>query len=403
MPDRLTKFVHPQKAFRLQYPAEWENLMQDEGRSCGFGPRDRNDVGLWISILPASIDSDRLAEDLPQLFEQSLKRSKVTNIRRDGTLNHHAMKADMAAEGQGGHYWLIVGGDLVLFASSQVPPAERDIWNPAFGRVMESLEITRDKELLLRKIGFDVLQLLKQKHPDQDYRWEEQGIRGRDHVVYLSNLFRDVQRHPDRKDEIIKRFVENLVLTPEDIGYEEWADVQDRIVPVLKPKAYVKPEGPTRHMLTSEWLADVLICYAISAEKTFRFVTGWDCDRWGVTSERLHEVAIWNLTTLPWPHMMEGSRDPAGGRIVLVHTNDSFSASRLLHPDFHKLFAKGLGSPFLAGIPDRDTLVAFSNRQALKKRIARQVRKDYNSSSYSITPRIFLVTADGVALADPGK
>jgi hypothetical protein len=40
---------------------------------------------------------------------------------------------------------------------------------------------------------------------------------------------------------------------------------------------------------------------------------------------------------------------------------------------------------------------------AFQKRIARQVRKDYNSSSYSITPRIFLVTANGIALADPGK
>ena len=100
---------------------------------------------------------------------------------------------------------------------------------------------------------------------------------------------------------------------------------------------------------------------------------------------------------------MEGSREPTGGRIVLVLTDDSFSASRLLHPEFHKLFSKGLGSPFLAGIPDRDTLVAFSDRPALKKRIAKQVRKDYNASSYAITPRLFLVTADGVALADPEK
>jgi uncharacterized protein YtpQ (UPF0354 family) len=399
MSDRLTKFVHPQKAYRLEFPADWENLVQDEGRSCGFGPRDRNDVGLWISILPASLDTDRFAEDLPRMFEESLNKAEATNIRRDGTLNHHAMKADMTGEGQGGHYWLVAGGDLVLFASSQVPVAEREVWNPPFDRLMQSLEITRDNELLLRKIGCDVLELLQQKHPEQDYRWEDRGIRGRDHVVFLSNLFRDVRRHPERRDEIVRRFVDNLVLARGDMGQEEWDDVQNRIVPVLKPQAYIKPEGPTRHMLTSEWLADVLICYAIRAEKTFRLVTGWDCDRWGVTSERLHEVAIDNLTELPWPRMMEGSRDPAGGRIVLVQTDDSFSASRLLHPQFHKLFAKGLGSPFLAGIPDRDTLVAFSDRAALKKRIARQVRKDYNASSYAITPRIFLVTADGVALA----
>lgn len=392
-------FVHPQKAYRLRYPADWENLVQDEGRSCGFGPRDRDDVGLWISIIPASVDADRFNEELPRMFEESLAQSESANIRRDTSLQHHCMKADMTGEGQGGHFWLIAGGDLVLFASSQVPVAERELWTGPFDRLMQSLEITRERELLLRRIGDDVLMLLQEKHPDEEYHWEEQAIRGRGHVVFLGNVLRDVQRHPERRDEIVRRFVDNVVFAPEDMGLEEWAEVQDRIVPVLKPRAYFKPEGPTQHVLKTEWLADIFICYAIRAEKTFRFVTGWDVNRWEIDAELLHRVAIENLAELPWPQRMEGSRDPSGGRIVLVLTDDSFSASRLLHPEFHKLFSKGLGSPFLAGIPDRDTLVAFSDRAALRRRISRQVRKDYNASSYAITPRLFLVTADGVAPA----
>jgi uncharacterized protein YtpQ (UPF0354 family) len=155
---------------------------------------------------------------------------------------------------------------------------------------------------------------------------------------------------------------------------------------------------------TTKWLADVLICYAISADKAFRFVSGWDCDRWGIDSQRLHEVAMFNLEGLPWPTLMHGSSDSGGGgRLVLIHTDDSFSASRLLHPNLHKLFFKNLGSPFLAGIPDRDTLVAFSNREAMKKRIALQVKKDYNASSYPISSRLFLVTPDGIAPADMRK
>lgn len=400
MSGLLKTFVHPQKAYRLEFPAEWENLVQDEGRSCGFGPRDRNDVGLWISIIPATLDTDQFNAELPKLFEQSLRKADATNLRRDENLKHHAMKADATTDGQGGHYWLLAGGDLVLFASSQVPVAEREVWNPPFEKLMASLKITRDDELLMHQIGCDILERLQQLHPDQEYRWDKDGLRGKDNVVFLSNVFRDVRRTPDRRDEIVERFVQNLIVTPGDMGHESWYDAQDAIVPVLKPKAYIKPEGPTRHLQTTEWLADVLICYAIQADKAFRFVTGWDCDRWGIDGQRLHEVAIFNLEGLAWPSMMHGSSDPSsGGRLVLVQTDDSFSASRLLHPEFHKLFSKNLGSPFLAGIPDRDTLVAFSNREALKKRIARQVKKDYNASSYPITPRLFLVTADGIALA----
>ena len=57
-------FIHPAGVYRLLYPDHWENLQKDEARSCGFGPSDRDDVGLWISLLPYCVDSERLAEEL---------------------------------------------------------------------------------------------------------------------------------------------------------------------------------------------------------------------------------------------------------------------------------------------------------------------------------------------------
>ena len=100
------------------------------------------------------------------------------NVRRDPTLRHYGVKADVHKEGEGGHYWLIAGGDVVLFASSQVPAAERDIWNPTFERLMATLEITRDEELALRQLTNEVLALLRQRHPEQDFQLDEKGIRG---------------------------------------------------------------------------------------------------------------------------------------------------------------------------------------------------------------------------------
>ena len=77
---------------------------------------------------------------------------------------------------------------MVLFASSELPAAERDIWNPAFDRVLASLEITRDEELALRQLTNEVLALLRERHPGQDFQHDEKGIRGRNRVVFLSNL-----------------------------------------------------------------------------------------------------------------------------------------------------------------------------------------------------------------------
>ncbi len=400
MPIKWKKFLHPARAYRLEYPAHWDQAQKDEARSCGFGPHDRDDVGLWISLLPFSVDSERLADELPKLLGQVLPHMEGGNVRSDPTLRHHAVKADVKKEGEGGHYWLIAGGDVVIFASSQLPSAERHIWNPTFERLMATLEITRDEELALRQLTNEVLALLRKRHPDQDFQPDERGIRGRNRVVYLSNLHREVRAAPARRAQIIDHFVQSLGQSAElPLGYESWDEARDRLLPLLKPRSYLESDSATRHSLANEWLADVVICYALRSKDIFRFVTTADVDRWQTDAQNIHQVAIANLCRLAWPKKMEGARQRDGGRVIVVTTRDGLASSRLLHPDLHRLFSGPLGSPFRAGIPDRDTLVVYSDRRRIKERIERQLRKDHRTSSYPITPRPFLVTPDGIAPA----
>src|SRR5437868_4343278 len=395
------KFVHPHEVYELEYPAHWDQLQEDNARSCGFGPHDRDDVGLWLSIMPMSLDTSKLVDELPKLMQQTLAKSQGENMRHDTSLRHYGLKADITKDGQGGHYWILAGGDVVLFASTEVPAAEREQWNPLFEKVMASLRITRDDELLKVQAAGEVVKQLRERQPDQDFKLEEKGIRGKNQMVYLTNLYRELLAEPSRYTEIIKNFVDNLTLSSKaDMGHEVWEECRGHILPVLKPRDYVDKEGPAKHLLVTEWLADVVICYVIKSNKFFRFVTGWDVNRWGTTSEALHDLSIENLRALSWPSRLEGARQPDGGRVILVETKDGLSSSRILHPDFHKLFSGPLGSPFWAGIPDRETLVTYSNRRSLKQRIPRRLKKDHDSSAYPITPRPFLVTRDGIALPE---
>jgi uncharacterized protein YtpQ (UPF0354 family) len=332
-------------------------------------------------------------------METVVKKFEISNPRPETALRHHAYKADSCKKGQGGHYWIIAGGDVVLFASSQVPVAERDVWNPMFDQLMATLIITRNDELVMRQVANEVLAQLRERHPEQEFQFDDDGrIRGKNRAVFLSNLFREVLAAPERREKIIRHYVEQLSLSAEQpMGEEVWDEVCAHILPVLKPKAYIVPNSPTEHILTQEWLEDVVICYVIKNQKFFRFVTGWDVRRWGTTDESLHHLAVENLRQLAWPKQLEGARQKDGGRIIIVETGDSLASSRLLHPDLHKLFSRPLGSPFWAGIPDRDTLVVYSDRRSLKQRIPRRLKKDYDSSAYPITPHPFLVTHDGVA------
>ena len=397
-PTPLKPFVHPHSVYKLEYPAHWDQVIQKDGESCGFGPHERDDVGLWISVMPMSVDTDRLKEELPKLMQQTLEKTEATNLRLDPTLRHYGLVADMTKEGEGGNYWIVAGGDIILFASTQVPVGERNEWNPPFQKLMASLQITRDAEMLVRKVANEVLRQLKEKHPEQEYEFDADKIRGKHQVVYLSNLVREVRAEPERRDKIIKHFVDTLSQpAAAEFGSEVWDEVRGSIIPILKPRDYIKKEGPTTHFLITEWLADVIICYAIRSKNMFRFVTGWDVNRWGLTDDQLREQALANLVALPWPKQLVGSRGKNDGRIIIVDTDDNLASSRLLHPELHKMFSGPLGSPFLAGIPCRDRLVLYSNRREMKQRIARKLKKDHNASAYSITPHPFLVTRDGIA------
>ena len=82
-PIHWKKFLHPAGVYRLEYPAYWDQVQEDDARSCGFGPHDRDDVGLWISLMPVSVDTDRLAEELPKILSQALPQMQGGDVRRD--------------------------------------------------------------------------------------------------------------------------------------------------------------------------------------------------------------------------------------------------------------------------------------------------------------------------------
>src|SRR5271157_3811870 len=100
LPTPLKTFTHPHSVYRLEYPAHWDQVIEKDGESCGFGPHDRDDVGLWISIMPVSLDTDKLADELPNLMQKALAKSEAANPRQDATLRHYGLVADMTKEGQ---------------------------------------------------------------------------------------------------------------------------------------------------------------------------------------------------------------------------------------------------------------------------------------------------------------
>ena len=68
---------------------------------------------------------------------------------------------------------------------------------------------------MLRKVGVEVLQQLRDKCPALDYEFDDKGIRGKDHRISLDNLYRQVRSLPDQRDDFVRQFVEGIASTTE--------------------------------------------------------------------------------------------------------------------------------------------------------------------------------------------
>jgi uncharacterized protein YtpQ (UPF0354 family) len=403
----LATFEHPHGAYSLRYPAHWETIVKEDGRSCGFGPRERDDVGLWISILPVSVDTEHveMRAGVLEMMGHVAGRESISNIREDSTLGHFGFKGDATRSGDAGRYWLVLGGDLVLFASTQVPETARPEYEGPFDRVMASLRIHRDDALRRIQLTNELLRRLHERYPDQEYRYDESSpepyaIRGKDRVIFAANLFRRVEADPAGRDELIGEFLNAMAFAGDDSPSAEELDaVRGLIHPVLKPGDYVRRTGPAANVVHREWLGDVTICYAIQGRKTLRFVLDADRERWNLPLDDLHEIALANLREKPFPESFPGAA-PCDGRLVVLQSGDGFDASRILHPRLHEVFAPVLGTPFAAGIPDRGTLLLFSRRpRDTAARISAQIRKDFEGAAYPVSPRTFLIGPGGVRAA----
>jgi len=86
--------------------------------------------------------------------------------------------------------------------------------------------------------------------------------------------------------------------------------------------------------------------------------------------------------------------------LILFQTLDGYDASRVLLPDLHERLREHLGSPFSAGIPNRDILLCFRNEEATVSRLRPQIERDYEQMPHQITSKLLLITADGIAMRD---
>jgi hypothetical protein len=236
------------------------------------------------------------------------------------------------------------------------------------------------------------------------------SLRINGHVASLENLYRmsllrpqDVKHHVERWAVELLRAAEG---TPDqDAPFEQ---VKDRILPmiILQSEADASTEsdgradgGSNGAAIVSEPLVSGLqIAYAIDSDRTIAYIPQTVFSRWNMTVDDLHDVAIANLVARSESISAHAAADEDGEvNLILFQTMDGFDASRILLPTLHDRLREHLGSPFAAGIPNRDILLCFRNDEETVARLKDKIAEDYRQMPHQVTEKLLLVTPDGLA------
>ncbi len=408
-PHYLT-FRHPQNLFEIDYPAHWKIEQEADGAVEFVAATPDAYIGLMLFRTPISIDTAIIEKSgkWEQIATAMFAKVESTNVRSDPTIIYSNFTADRPEPDQAGQRWFVLCSDLILGISSTCPEHLKETYVPLIERMLSSLRVHRDDELLAARILARVQVALKAQMPNGKVEVKGLNIVTDKFELSIGNILSQVKRNPAKFDEIVDHFIQGTIglsQTDEELGQESWEAVRGRIQPLLKPDKYIQEvnQKTNRHkvgsafLISAPWLADLRICFALDNKDTFRFINSLDMQRWNVSLEMLMQVSADNLSAYPEPelHVMKPNESLPG--IAALIPSGGAASSYLLHPKLFQIAAQHLGREIVAAVPSRDALMLFEYRNE-KETLQNAVAHDFATTNHPISDRLFRVTPDGIAL-----
>ena len=216
-------------------------------------------------------------------------------------------------------------------------------------------------------------------------------------VAPLENLYRVTVLHPDDIQHHVERWAVELLRAAEGspdsgAGFEE---VKERILPMILNGTV--EDGPAG-VVAQPLVEGLMVAYAIDNDRTIAYIPRARFEAWGISLEDLHKTAIENLVARSEAISAHAAQDENGSvNLILFQTMDGYDASRILLPTLHDRLKEHLGSPFAAGIPNRDILLCFRDDAESVDRLQKQITEDFHRMPHQVTDRLLLITPDGIA------
>lgn len=219
--------------------------------------------------------------------------------------------------------------------------------------------------------------------------------------VYLGNLQRQLgtARGADRESQILTFFDGILAVRPaDDDERRHWQDARAKLRLQIVPIEY---RQQAKELISRDLTATVVIAYALDQGERYSLVTTDDLKTWGVNADAVHEAALAGLEAASGALAIGAKKSARGqGAYATILTQDGYDAARLLLPSIRQRLLKALGSDLvIAGIPNRDFLVAWTPDFSARADFAAKVSEDSKLRSHPLTDELFVLDANGFRMA----
>ncbi|HET9223097.1 MAG TPA: DUF1444 family protein, partial [Roseiflexaceae bacterium] len=222
---------------------------------------------------------------------------------------------------------------------------------------------------------------------------------GAEMTADLSSFYNVYARDPSEIDTVVRNFVATTLGLAPDRESSDFAELADRIYPMLKPiELLVTVRERKLPMLAyREFLAQLIITYVIDEQRSVTFINDDHLERWGVALVDVHEQAISNLRIRTLERVDYVTAGEGEQRLYIFNSGDGYDATRLLLGDVLATWARALPGNLVIGIPNRDFLIGFSDANPeILERIAQQIQADSAGREYGLTEQLFTLESGQV-------
>jgi hypothetical protein len=211
------------------------------------------------------------------------------------------------------------------------------------------------------------------------------------------DLARVIEVSRDEPGSVLQHAVERLCasLVREQSPVLSWPAARTRVFPRLVGPAFLNNLPSARELHLTKLGDEVWMSLVLRFKDRARYVRQAEVDAWSEDGASPRTQALYNLA---------GSGERARflqhatvhGPLVVAESRDGLDAARLLLPGLHEVLSATLGSPFIAAVPHRDTLLACpAEPAALVDELQARVEAALRSAPHAISRTLFLVSGPG--------